>query len=127
MTATWYHLYDPATETHYINGGFIDPESQVPEDGFQWVEGQAPEGAVPYYRLTLRERLQPILAAVLESDTLSVEDRVHFLELRLQVISALDLGDAAAAQFVIQNATLADGSPFSPEIEAVRAVLLAQF
>lgn len=44
----YYHLFDPATQTHYTNGGYISPNSETPVQGFQWVEGKPPEGAVEY-------------------------------------------------------------------------------
>lgn len=44
--ATFYHLYDPTTDTHYSNGGYttaIDLPS-----GLQLIEGNPPEGAIQY-------------------------------------------------------------------------------
>ena len=59
MTDVWRHLYDPATGTHYRNGGFISPDAglEAYPPGFEWVEGRAPEGAQPYRELALIDRL----------------------------------------------------------------------
>lgn len=46
--ATYYHLYDPATDTHYTKGGFIDPLTHEKPNGTEWVEGKPPESAIDY-------------------------------------------------------------------------------
>lgn len=44
----WRHLYDPSTDTHYTNGGYLDESAATPVDGWQWLEGYAPEGSAAY-------------------------------------------------------------------------------
>lgn len=46
------HLYNPVTDTHYSNGGFISKTSEAPFDSGVWVDGDAPDGAQPYMEVT---------------------------------------------------------------------------
>jgi len=57
----WRHLYDPSTDTHYTNGGFISEDAPTPVDGWQWVEGYAPNGSPVYEKRDLSARLEAIL------------------------------------------------------------------
>jgi hypothetical protein len=46
------HLYNPNTDTHYANGGFISKNSDTPFVGGVWIDGPAPDGALPYVEIT---------------------------------------------------------------------------
>lgn len=42
------HLFNPATGTHYRNGGNFDLSHPTPSAGLVWVDGPAPEGSLSY-------------------------------------------------------------------------------
>lgn len=48
----WRHLYDPNTDTHYTNGGYIPEDAATPVDGWQWRQGYAPDGSGIYEEAT---------------------------------------------------------------------------
>lgn len=43
--AVWRHYYNPKTDTHYSNGGFVDADAVLPSPDLEWREGRPPEDA----------------------------------------------------------------------------------
>ena len=111
----WRHLYDPATETHYADGGFIAENAPVPLSGAVWVEGSAPEDALPYREPALHITLQGIF------DAQSLPLRIQFAPLKAAVDLELRQGNLAVAQGIIAAADI------PAEVETVRQALLDCF
>jgi hypothetical protein len=59
----WRHLYDPNTDTHYTNGGYIPDDVSTPVEGWQWRQGYAPEGSQPYEVISYADQLMGLLKA----------------------------------------------------------------
>lgn len=60
---TYCHLYDPQTSTHYTTGGYISTDSEKPE-GYEWLEGYPPEGAIEYQEPTPASNAKALLNAL---------------------------------------------------------------
>lgn len=62
---TYYHLYDAASDTHYQNGGYIQPDSEAPAEGLEWVVGYPPDGSLPWEPpASLSKRIETIFLGI---------------------------------------------------------------
>lgn len=113
--AVWRHLYDPVTDTHYTNGGFIPVDTEVPTVGFQWLEGRPPAGTAVFQVKPLAEKLREIF------DAQTVALKVQFAPLKAAVHLELAQGNVDVARGIIETADIA------PELESIRQALLALF
>lgn len=52
MTVIRRHLYDPNTDTHYLNGGYLAEDAEMPLPGGKWVAGLPPAGATIWEPVT---------------------------------------------------------------------------
>lgn len=61
----YYHLYDPASDTHYQNGGYVDQGSETPAEGLTWVVGYPPDGSLPWQPpASLSKRIEAIFLQI---------------------------------------------------------------
>lgn len=68
-------------------------------EGFQWVEGELPTGAIPYIEKSLAEKMQDVFK------TLPVDLQAQFAPLKAAVSLELQQGNSDVALAIITNTT----------------------
>ncbi len=113
------HLYDPTTQIHYANGGFIAANHPVPADGFEWVPGKAPQGSPTYEPLTVQAQVTAIV------EGLPMESRAnHYVAINTLMLS-LTSNDAAMAAYIANNQLSAQTPDETTAFDAIQDLLAA--